>query len=83
MDRVAAQMWVGDVSLNPQDFQITCDGAAATILNHIAKPFGRGGFADQAPGDLLLSRLEGFDDLWCAVDEGALFITGDEKGDRA
>ena len=71
------------MALNAQDLQIAGDGAATAILDHVAEPLGGGGLSHQAPGDLLLTRLERFDHLGGAIDKGALFIAGDEKGDGA
>ncbi len=82
VDRVVSQMGIGNMALHPAHQQITCDGAAAAIFHHIPYHGGRGGLADDAPADLLVSGLQGVDHPGGAIDKGPLLIGGDEKGDR-
>ncbi|MND81072.1 hypothetical protein D3C80_728580 [compost metagenome] len=83
VDGVVCQMRISHVALYPAYQQIAGDGAAAAVLHHVPYHCGGGGLADDAPADLLVARLQGVDDAHSAVDEGPLFIGGDEEGDGA
>ncbi|MNH15577.1 hypothetical protein D3C79_751920 [compost metagenome] len=83
VDGVVRQMGVGHVTLHSAHQQIPGDGAAPAILHHVTHQGGGGGLADDAPADLLVSRLQRLYHPDGTVDEGALFIGGDEEGNGA
>ncbi len=82
VDRVVRQMGIGDVALHPTHQQIAGDGAAPAVLHHVPHHGGRGGLADDAPADLLVTGLQGVDHPGGTVDEGPLLVGGDEEGNR-
>src|SRR5690606_625866 len=58
MDRIVSKMRVGHVPLNTLHRQYAPQRAAPAILDDVTDLAGRGGFADDAPGDLGVSGFE-------------------------
>jgi len=83
VDGVLGEMRVGDVTLHALDAQLARERAPATVLDHVAHLFDRGGLAHDAGVQALALLLQPLADLDGAVDGGAFFIAGDEEGDAA
>ena len=59
------------------------EGAAPSDLQHIAKRFARGGFADDAEINFLALLFQPLQYLFRAIDGGAFFVARDKEADGA
>jgi hypothetical protein len=81
VDRVARQVWVGNVALDALDRELAAHGAAAAVLDHVASAFDRGGLADDAPVQPLAACFQSVADNDRAVVGWPFLVTGEQKGD--
>src|SRR5690606_36775951 len=82
-DRIVSKMRVGHVPLNTLHRQYDPQRATPTILDEVTDLAGRGGFADDAPGDLGVSGFEPLNHLDGPIDGRSFFIAGNQKTDAA
>src|SRR5690606_23727820 len=80
---IAGQVRVGDMALLATDEQTRIQRAAPAILHHVADQFGTGGFADDAPVDLLATLSERLHHPYGTVHCRPFLIAGDQEGDGA
>ena len=82
MNRVASQLGVGNVSLNPFDTQLSAERSTSAVFHHVTKGVNRSGLAHNAPIQRLPARLQGLHDFHRAVHRGAFLVTGQQKSQR-
>src|SRR4029453_4220640 len=74
MHRVVGKLWIRDVSLRAMDGQPARQRSAASDFVCVAEDFVTAGLADGAPVDVLVARLERFDDPPRAVDRRTFLV---------
>ena len=81
VNRVARQVRVGDVPLNPLHRELARESAAAAVLDHVAGAFHAGRFAYDAVVEPFAARLEHVADDNGAIDGRAFLVAGEQEGD--
>ena len=83
VDRIAAALGIGDVTLLAAHAQAAVQRSAAAVLDRVAEALRRRRLADDARVDRLAARAQDRDDRGRAVDRVALFVRGQQDRDRA
>jgi hypothetical protein len=83
MNRIAAEMRIGDVPLHALDDQRSRQRAAPAVLDHVAQDVDRRWLADDAIVESLAARGHLLDDFHRAVDGRTFLVGRDEKRDGA
>jgi hypothetical protein len=83
VDGVFRQLRIRDVALDAVHGQPSRERSAPADLDGVAQLLLAGGFADDAPVDLLAALAQRFHHFLGAVDRRAFLVAGDQVGDRA
>lgn len=81
MDGVAGELGIGDVALDAAHGELAAQGAAAAVLDHVARALDRGGLTHDAIVERLTTRAELLHHHLRAIHGRAFFVAGQQESD--